>query len=64
MEFLDPTVDIGKSREGMKIDYITLLFQIEKPVYKEHAKNTKIPSLAFQKSLLDAIDNFVLKIAP
>ena len=39
MEFLDPTLEIGKHREGMKIDYVTLLFQIEKPVFKEQAKN-------------------------
>ena len=47
MEFLDPNVEIRKQRDGMKIDYVTLLFQIEKPAFKEQAKNTKIPSLAF-----------------
>ena len=47
MEFLDPCIETKKAREGLKIDYVTLLFQIEKPVFKEACKNIKIPSLAY-----------------
>jgi hypothetical protein len=47
IEFLDPCIDTKKAREGIKIDYVTLLFQIEKPTFKEASKNVKIPSLTY-----------------
>jgi hypothetical protein len=31
IEFLDPCGETEKDRKGLKIDYVTLLFQLEKP---------------------------------
>jgi hypothetical protein len=66
IEYLDPSVGDSshRQREGFKIDYTALLFQLEKPVSFQFAKLTKLPSLTFYHALLAAIDTYLREVAP
>lgn len=66
IEYLDPAVGdcSHRNREGFKIDYTSLLFQIEKPLHFQFAKSSKLPSLTFYHALLAALDTFLREVAP
>lgn len=66
IEYLDPAVGDCSHRQdfNFKLDYTTLLYQLEKPLSYQFAKATKIPSLTFYHSLLTALDTFLRDVAP
>lgn len=65
IDYLDPCVtSTHRQNDSFKIDYLGLLFQLEKPVSFQLAKNTKVPSLAFYHALYLAAEGYMDSVVP